>query len=96
MENTATSSAKKLYWEDYGPDEDIPVNDMAGVQIRSTEIPHDQMIVTFRYEKEDESIDVIHLAMRVDVGEEFSKGLRKAAREYWEEKAASRANRNIH
>ena len=85
----------KVYWEDYGPDEDIPIKRFMGCQIRSVVAEENGLVVSIQYydsaeDEDNKKLSSIHLLLNADVAADVGKNLRNAARRRYEEASAER------
>lgn len=88
----------KVYWEDYGPDEDVPIKPFTGCQIRSVIEPENGLVVSIQYfgspeDEDNKKLSSIHLLLNADIAADLGKNLRNAARRRYEE--TSRERRQI-
>ena len=89
----AEGSMAKVYWEDYGPDEDIPIKRFMGCQIRSVIAEENGLVVSIEYydsaeDEDNKKLSSIHLLLNADVAADIGKNLRNAARRRYEETSA--------
>jgi hypothetical protein len=89
----------KIYWEDYGPDEDIPIKRFMGCQIRSVIAEENGLVVSLQYfdsaeDEDNQKLSSIHLLLNADIADDVGKNLRKSARRRYEE--TSDESRDIH